>query len=292
MRLKRLKALWMAAGAAALMLLTGCSTLRLAYDNGPLLAWWWVDGYADFTGAEAARVKDGIRQWFAWHRKAQLPGYADTLSAVRNSYAQSVTPAQVCQTWADGRKRLEPALEQALQLAATWTPGLTDEQFRHLERKYADNLDEMRRDFLQADPAARQEAALARTRKRVEEFYGRLDEPQLQVIVAGLKASPFDPEAWLAERQRRQQDTLQTLRVLRAERAGPDASVAALRALLARAEYAPGTAYRDYQQRLSDYNCAFAARLHNAMGPRQLQALQNRLKGWEDDLRALAAAEP
>lgn len=291
MRLNRLKAWGMAALAGVLVLLSGCSTLRLAYDNGPLLAWWWVDGYADFTGAEATRVKDGIRQWFGWHRKAQLPALADGLSAARNSFAQSVTPAQVCRTWADGRKLLEPSLQQALQQAASWVPGLTEAQFSQLERKYADNLSEMQRDFLQPEAEVRRQAALERTRKRVEEFYGRLDDAQMQVIVDGLKTSPFDPDAWLAERQRRQRDTLQTLRTLVAERAGPEAVKTALRGLVERAERSPEAAYRDYQQRLAEYNCAFAARLHNAMGPRQLQALQNRLKGWEDDLRALVAAE-
>ena len=105
-----------------------------------------------------------------------------------------------------------------------------------------------------------------------------------------MKASPFDPQAWADERQRRQRDTLATLRRLLAERADADRIVAALRALAERAERSPDPGYRAYQQRLLDYNCALAARLHNAMSPAQRQAARERLKGWEDDLRALAAA--
>ena len=31
-----------------LLLLSGCSMVRLSYDQGPRLAWWWLDGYVDF----------------------------------------------------------------------------------------------------------------------------------------------------------------------------------------------------------------------------------------------------
>jgi hypothetical protein len=85
---------------------------------------------------------------------------------------------------------------------------------------------------------------------------------------------------------------LQTLRRLVAEKADNDRVVAALRALAERSERSSDPAYRAYQQRLTDYNCGFAARIHNAMSPAQRQAARDRLKGWEDDLRALAAAVP
>ncbi len=75
-----------------------------------------------------------------------------------------------------------------------------------------------------------------------------------------------------------------------AEKADNDRVVAALRALAERTERSPDLAYRAYQVALTDYNCGFAARIHNAMNPTQRQAARDRLKGWEDDLRALAAA--
>jgi uncharacterized coiled-coil protein SlyX len=102
-------------------------------------------------------------------------------------------------------------------------------------------------------------------------------------------ASPFDPQAWLAERERRQRDTLQTLRRLTAERADRDRTIAALRMLTERMEISQDPAYRAYQQRLAEYNCAFGAQLHNATTPAQRQAAREQLKTWEGDLRALAA---
>ncbi len=56
-------------------------------------------------------------------------------------------------------------------------------------------------------------------------------------------------------------------------------------------------AYRAYQVKLTDYNCAFVARLHNAATPAQRLHAKATIKGWEDDLSAVhsgaaTAADP
>ncbi len=268
---------------------SACSTLRVAYDNGPTLAWWWIDGYADFSGAEASRVKDDIRSWFGWHRKAQLPAYADWLASTRQQIGDSITPAQVCRLLDDGRRLLDPALDKALRAAAAWVPTLTEAQLRHLEQRYAKNISQLRADHLQPDLAKRHQAALKRTQERLETFYGDLDEAQRKLLSDAIQAAPLDAEAWLRERQRQQKDTLSTVRSLLAERAPPERVTHALQALAERNENSPLPAYRAHQQHLKDYNCATAARLHAATKPAQRQHLHERLAGWEADLRALAA---
>ena len=288
----RLRVLKTCVVVTLLWLMSACSTLRLAYDTGPTLAWWWIDGYGDFSGEQAARVKDDIRLWFGWHRKTQLADYAGWLAATREKIADSITPAQVCRAWDEARRLFDPALDRALLQAAAWVPGLTEAQFQHIERRQAKAIDEMRDDYLQPDPARRQEAAMKRTLERLEMVYGSLDERQVRLVSDGIRASPFNATTWMVERQRRQRDALQTLRRLVAERADNDRVLAALRALAERSERSPDPAFRSYQQKLTDYNCNFVARIHGSMHPAQRQAARERFKGWEDDLRALAATSP
>ena len=64
---------------------------------------------------------------------------------------------------------------------------------------------------------------------------------------------------------------------------------AALRMFAEQAQRSPRPPYRAYQQRLKQFNCEFAAQLHNATTPAQRQAAADTLKGWETDLRVLAA---
>ena len=46
-----------------------------------------------------------------------------------------------------------------------------------------------------------------------------------------------------------------------------------------------------YSERLTQFNCSFAASLHNATTPAQRQAAAQKLRRWELDLRAVAAAD-
>lgn len=204
---------------ALLALLSGCSALRLAYNNGPLAAWWWLDGYIDFPSDQAPRAKAAIDQLFDRTRGADLPQLAALLAAAQAEVLEPTTPAQVCRWQRQFRERLDPIVDRGVLLAADLVGGLGEPQWRHLERQFEKKNADMRDDFLQPDRDERLARSVERTVERAEMLYGRLGDAQKRVIAAGVAASPFDPQAWIAERERRQRDTLQTLRRLTAERA-------------------------------------------------------------------------
>ncbi len=274
------------------LLLAGCGALRVAYSTAPQLAWWWLDGYVDFERAHGREVKTAIDRWFDWHRSTQLASYAAFLAQTQTVVLDNTSAAATCSWNNRVRELLLPALERGLGQAVDLLPGLAEPQFKHLEQRYAKNLEEMRADYLQADATERRRATLKRTRERSEQLYGKLNDTQRQLIEAGVSASPFDPQAWYEERQRRQRDTMQTLRRLAATKADREQRLAALRTLLERSERSPEPSYRAYQQQLTEYNCAFVARVHNAATREQRLKAQANLKGWEEDLRAMVAGAP
>ncbi len=273
---------------ASLLALSACSGLRLGYNNAPQLTWWWLDGYVDFDATQAPAVRQALAEYFDWHRRTQVPEFAALLAGLQPVLAEPTTGDAACSWFARARDTLDPSVDRALVQLADVLPSLKEANFRHLEQRYAKGMQEMRAEYLQADPAERRRESTRRALDRAEQLYGSLGEAQRRVIQAGLSTSPFDPEAWLAERQRRQTDTLATLRRLAAERADRDQRLAALRALVERTQLSPDPAYRAYQRRLTQFNCELAAQIHNSTTPAQRLKAQQRLKGWEDDLRALA----
>lgn len=290
MPLSRIKS-WIIGGllGLALLALGGCSSLRLGYSNGPQLLWWWLDGYVDFSSAQVPQVKQGLERLFDWHRATQLPDYARLLAGAQAQVLADTTPALTCGWNARVRELLEPTLQRGLLLAAEQLPGLGAAQFSHLEQRYAKANQAMREDFMQSDPGDRLAASVKRARERAEQLYGRLDEAQIELVREGVTRSPFDPELWLKERQRRQREVLATLKRLAAEGADADRRLAALRMLVAHTERSPDPVYRAYQLVLTDYNCDFAARIHNATTPAQRLQARGTLQAWEQDFRALAA---
>ena len=272
---------------AALLLLSSCSVVRLGYDHAPLLAWWWIDGYVDFNNEQTPHAKQAIQQWFVWHRNAQLPEYADWLAAIRSQLDGTLTSEQVCRWSEDIQTVIEPAFDYAAQLSVPVVLRLGESQWRHLEQRYTKSNDELRSDFLQSDLKERRHASIKRTVKRIKNLYGKVDETQRRLISASIDTSPFNPEAWMNERQRRQRETLSALRQLVAESTSAEQAEITLRRLIAHTYRSDDPEYRAYQIKLAEYTCDFIARMHNSASPNQRRHAHDKLKEWEMDLRAL-----
>ena len=272
-----------------LPLIVACSAVRLTYNQGPTLAYWWLDGYADFTAEQSPRVKAALDAWFVWHRATQLTDYAQALAALQTQIVDKVTPAQVCGQLQDWQQRIERAFEQALPAMAEQVQGLSPAQLQRIEARQKKKQQDAEEDFLQDDPADRQKATQKRWVDRAETLYGTLNSTQRQWLATELASSPFKPELWAAERRLRQQDITLGLRQWQAGRPEPIAVQAGLRRLALGSLQSPRRDYQAYADALAQANCTLTAGLHNSTTPAQRQHAVGTLKGWESDLRALAA---
>jgi hypothetical protein len=271
----------------AVLLAAGCSVLRtMGYSQAPNLLYWRLDEYFDFDDEQAPRVREAVAEWVRWHRTTQLPDYAALAGRLRAQAGADTTPEQTCAWWREVGGRVDAALERAAPLMAGVAATLTPEQLKHAERRFAKSATELRRETAQDDAAERQRAAVKRAVERFEMFYGRLDGEQRKRVAASVAASPFDAEAFVAERRARHQDAMQALR--RAAGAPRAEAEAALRELAAQTQVSPRPAYREQQRKLIDYNCAFAAELHNLTTPKQRDTARHRLGEWQDDFTAWA----
>lgn len=266
--------------------------MRLGYQGAPQLTWWWLDGWFDVDSAHVPRVKASIDQWFEWHRRTQLAEYAAWLSAVERRLDGPADAAQMCQWFDQGRRLLQPALDRALDAAGDLAPVLGPAQLAHLEQRQAKAMAEARREFLQPDAQARQEAAIDRLVQRAERLYGRLSEAQRRAVERSVASSPMDPARWLADRERRQREMLQTLRRWQAERPDREQVRAALRRMAEQSEHGADPAHRAYRQRVTEHQCRLAAELHELATPAQRLKARQQLRGWADDLRMLAGDRP
>ena len=79
------------------------------------------------------------------------------------------------------------------------------------------------------------------------------------------------------------------MRRLSKSRAVAGEAEAEVRAYLQRLERSPHEPYRHYVVRLVDFNCGFAASLHNLTTAEQRKNAARKLRGYEEELRALAA---
>ncbi len=269
--------------------LQACSVVKLAYNQAPDLAYWYLDGHLDFTGEQSLRVKASLSQLQDWHRQTQLPVYITALQQLQQQIPSDTTAAAACAVAADVRSSLGAVAQQAQPLAAGLAVMLQPGQLRHLEQKFAktnaEAEDEQQDDRRKIRQGKRYRQALS----RAESLYGTLDEPQRAVIARRLEQSRFDLRRLFAERQRRQRDTLQTLQPMAAGQSSPVQAQAALRGLIERTLNPPDPALRRYLEELGQENCQGFAELHNSTTPDQRSKAVETLRGYEQDFRLLNA---
>jgi hypothetical protein len=249
---------------------------------------WWLDGWFDLDAAQEASLRPVIDRWFAWHRATELPAYAEQLAQWRARVETPVTGTEIC-AWTDQvNDRLWRSVEAALPAATAQLPSVTEAQWQYLRRRQDERLAEAREKFLPPRPEERLAAALDRAVERAEDAYGPLLPAQRELLARRVAASPFDPTRWLAERESRQHALAQALREAQALPAAQRA--AAVRAAAERFWRGGGGPYREMEARWRTHNCETVAQLHRTATPEQRSHLRERLAGWEEDVRALAAA--
>lgn len=275
---------------AGTLALAGCSALTVVYNRAPLLTWWWLDSWLELDRAQGARLREAIRAWFDWHRAQEVPRYAALLAGLRGEIASPTSAGRICAVNDEIRGDFRRALERALPPLAELAQGLDARQRARLARRYAETNAELREEFLAGTPAERRQRAVERAEDAARELYGRLDDTQRRLIAEGIAASPYDPAAWLAEREARQRDTLAFLERIATLPAGQRGAAAAgaIGELAATFIDSPRAAYRAYLAALTRYNCDFIARVHASTSDAQRARAARRLADWERDLAAIA----
>jgi len=276
--------------AVAVLAVGGCSAVKLAYGTLPGWTYWWLDGHLDFPEAQGGAVRDELARLHAWHRERELPQWIELLGRLEPLLAGAISPAQACAFVPRATARLDSVGRQAEAGVLAIAAGLRPGQIRHLERRHRTRNDEWRREWLDVAPAERQALREKRAAERLETIYGPLDEAQRAVLRASLDGSAFDPARSLALRQARQHDLVRTLRRL-ADPATPAADAPGIwHAWLDRMQRAPDAAQQAYQQALVDEGCRIFAAVHASTTAAQREHAVRRLRGWQRDLRELAAA--
>ena len=117
--------------------LVSCSAVKTLYNQAPDLAYWYLDGYVNFNGAQSLQVKSGLERLQAWHRQTQLPAYADMLRRLQERIPANLSPAQACQTYADVRNRLIAVSSELEPTATAVVATLDASQLKYMEKRFA-----------------------------------------------------------------------------------------------------------------------------------------------------------
>ncbi len=269
------------------LVLSGCSAVKLGYNNAPELSYWWIDSYLDFTSDQTKRVRADLNTLQTWHRQNELPVLASTLAKMQRMAPNDVSTEQLCDFYAEIKPRFQVLIDRTEPLIAAIAPTLQPEQLEHLARQLEKRSVKWQEEWLEGTLTERRARRVKQLQDRAEMLYGRLEERQLAMLRAGVATSSFDAAISYRESQRRHQDTLQVFRQLQSSKASPQAAKAEVHALLSRAVESPDVSYKNHMDKVMQENCKAFSALHNSSTPEQRLKLIATLKGYETDAQVL-----
>jgi hypothetical protein len=116
--------------------LGGCSAVRLAYNNAPMLSYYWLDSYFDFDGPQSLRIKADLQTVQDWHRREEVPLLVQTLKDLQAMAPKPVTSAQVCQMVANLQVRIQAPMDRLAPSIAAIAPTMQATQMDHLAQEF------------------------------------------------------------------------------------------------------------------------------------------------------------
>lgn len=276
------------AALGSVVLLAACSSVKLAYNNAPLLLQYQMDSYLDLNDEQEALLSEELKQFQAWHRKDELPVYAQTLRqwAAKLDEPRVFTAPELLEKQQQFEQALLVVAERSAYRLAPLVLTLTERQREQLQETFDESNAEYAEENLNNPEVAASER-LERFSERYDDWLGSLTKDQEQILSQWLAKQPSRAQLWGQERIERQKALL---KLLADARDLPSAEVAAVE-------------LHDYFQSLSRYRVTdlqverearllsiseLTASILNSMTDEQRRHLQDRLLTYAGDFEALS----
>lgn len=274
-----------------LLVVAACSSVRFAYNQGDTVLYWWVNAYLDLDSEQSGLVKEDIDQLFNWHRKTQLKDYSQLLAKAKTDLATGkVTLVDLKTTYKDIRGRTEALALKAVPELTELALSIKPEQLVKMEEKFNKNNESYRKKFVRVDHDKKQTLRYKKSMEQFELWFGNFSKEQEAILRKVSDARPLNNELWLEERILRQKKIMATMREIQQKKLGKEATQALLTTLVkdifGRLDAPPRKAFYDANNDATMQMILTAVQIAT---PAQKVHAQNRMQGWIDDFKVLAA---
>src|SRR5258706_78023 len=289
----RRRALRLLAVAAAGLVLASCSLTRLvfsnvtiAYNNATPVIAWMVDDYVDLTEPQKDWGRDRLSRTIAWHRGQGLPEYRRFFEKLSAQVADNVSVEEARTAHREVRGHYRRLLEHMLPDMAELLLQLDADQIAQVERKFSVENRKIVKESVDGTPEKRSARRARRYFEQLEEWTGRLNASQRELIASRLKTMPEHVEERLAERGYRQAGIVALAR----SRPAREQAIAELRRLVIEAESWRRPEYQQKVRERDEQLFEMISPLSQTLSANQRARLQQRLRSFMRDITELTAS--
>jgi len=265
---------------ALILLLTACSSTTFFYNRLDFLIPWYMGRYVDLDREQSDFLDAQLTPFLSWHRQEELPRYLDLLDQAEALLDQELTAGDI--------ETLSLAAEDAwLRVEDRGLAWMIDLGNQLSDEQMAEFIDELRKrqtkyekKYLPRSEEDYREDAYENLRDSLQDYMGRLESDQRDVLRESVQGLQRSDAIWLEERAR-WIDKLES--ILQRDAGWEDR----LRVAIDTREETVSEAYTaTYENNLAVVHEA-VARTVNSRTEKQDRRLRREIQGLRDDLEVL-----
>jgi len=189
------------------LFLAGCSATRFAYNQFDWMLVWYINGYFTLEDEQEDLLKEMVGRNIEWHRRDQLPKYAQLLSEFESDTSSGVMTVDRIEEYYERFLILwDEFVVQVMPYVTAFFMMLNQEQVDEFIENLEESNQELWEEYAGKTPEDRHKSRQDGAIKGLERVFGRLSREQKELVRSYQSGLHDVSPEWMAGRRQWQED--------------------------------------------------------------------------------------
>ena len=185
---------------AILLLCSACSSTTFVYNRLDFLIPWYLDDYVDLERSQKRALDELLEPYLRWHRSDELPQYLDILILIESYLDKPLEQKNIVAISAPVEAAFLRLERESLEWLLTLGADLSDQQIDEFIGSLYEQQTEYEEKYLDRDLEEYNQDAYDNLRDNFQDYLGRLDSRQKEMLKSTSAALQRSDSVWLEER--------------------------------------------------------------------------------------------
>lgn len=284
---KPLQTIKITAICCLVLLITACSTVKFAYNQGDTLIRWWIDDHIGLTAEQEVLTRELLEQQFWWHRTEQLAEVSKTLEQLRRQLHRPLSTQEVSQFSDDLKKFIYAIAKKSTPDAAKIFVTLQNNQIEKMQKRMQKGNEKFAKEWLPPSVEKQNKVRADKVIDRVEWLFGTINKEQEEKIRQHIKNNPLDMNMVYQERLRRQNDLIKIVKTIHQNKLNQQQAEELLTIYMKNFEYGTTKEQQDFGKKRAAIGIQLSSFITHTMNDEQRKYASGRVETWALDVQEL-----
>jgi hypothetical protein len=284
---KPLQTIKITAICCLVLLITACSTVRFAYNQGDTLIRWWIDDHIGLTAEQEVLTRELLEQQFWWHRTEQLAEVSKTLEQLRRQLHRPLSTQEVSQFSDDLKKFIYTIAKKSTPDAAKIFVTLQNNQIEKMQKRMQKGNEKFAKEWLPPSVEKQNKVRADKVIDRVEWLFGTINKEQEEKIRQHIKNNPLDMNMVYQERLRRQNDLIKIVKTIHQNKLNQQQAEELLTIYMKNFEYGTTKEQQEFGKKRAAIGIQLSSFITHTMNDEQRKYASGRVETWALDVQEL-----